>query len=543
MMSRAGEALTPLKVRLLCAGAALAATCHAGGAAAQDVAPAIACEAVMDLATDRFIVETASPVPAGPAPGPAGASSAPLPEHCLVQGMIDPRVGADGRDYGVGIEVRMPAAWNGRFLFQGGAGLDGVLNPALGNVAGAPSALARGFAVVSTDGGHRGESGVDGAFGLDQQARIDYAYNALGQATVKGKEIVEAYYGVAPDRSYFMGCSNGGRQGLVASQRFPTYFDGVVAGNPAISFTRLAIDQVWNAQAIARAAPRDADGRPILSRAFSESDLDLVADTLLQRCDGLDGLADGMINDWRACDFDPGELACAGEKTDSCLSQEQATALRDWHDGPRNSSGEALYGSFPYDTGIAGSAWRGMNLGSSETGQPNAANTTLGATTTRYYALTPPDPDFDIMSFDFDRDVARTRETAALGDGDATYLETFVRSGKMIVYTGLSDQGMAAGRLTDWYDQAVTDTGEAMRDSVSIFLVPGMTHCGGGQATDRFDMLEAIVAWVEDGRAPERIVATGDAFPAVSRPLCPHPKVARYEGGDESDADSFICRE
>jgi feruloyl esterase len=437
----------------------------------------------------------------------------------------------------------MPDAWNGRFLMQGGGGLDGVLNPALGNVAGAPSALARGFAVVSHDGGHRGASGVDGTFGLDQQARIDYAYNALGQATAKAKEIVETYYGAAPDRSYFMGCSNGGRQGLVASQRFPTSFDGIIAGNPAISFTTLAMDQVWNAQVMARAAPRDADGNPILSRAFSQSDMDLVAGALLQRCDDLDGLADGMINDWRGCDFEPGELQCAAEKSDSCLSAEQVRALREWHEGPRNSQGEMLYGSFPYDTGIAGSAWRGMNLGSSETGAPNAANTTLGATTTRYYALTPPDPDFDIMSFDWDRDVARTHETAAMGNGDATYLQTFVHGGKMIVYTGLSDQGMAAGRLTDWYDRAAADTGETFRDAVSLFLVPGMTHCGGGQATDRFDMLDSIVAWVEEGRAPERILATGAAFPDLSRPLCPYPQVARYEGGDESDAVSFICRE
>lgn len=528
-----------IRMALLCSAAALSAAGFAGGAAAQTRTPVQDCAALAELADGRFAIETAEPVAAGS--GPAGGAS--LPAHCLARGMLDGRTGADGRDYGIGIEVRMPEAWNGRFAFQGGGGLDGVLNPALGDIFGtlSPSALERGFAVVSTDGGHRNASNVDGSFGLDQQARIDYAYNALGQATRIGKEIVQAYYGAAPDYSYFLGCSNGGRQGLVASQRFPLAFDGIVAGDPAISFTRLALDQTWNAQIIARIAPRDDNGDPVFSRAFSDADLDLVVETLLQRCDDLDGLSDGMINDWLACDFDPGDLTCAADKTDACLTEAQVGALRDWHDGPRDSRGEQLYGTFPYDTGIAGPAWRSMNLGSSETGRPNAANATLGATTTRYYALTPPDPDFDTMAFDFDADVARTRETAALGDGDSTYLETFVRSGKMIVYTGLSDQGMAAGRLSDWYDQAVQDTGAAMRDSVSLFMVPGMTHCAGGQATDRFDMLSAIMAWVEEGRAPERIVATGEAFPGVSRPLCPYPQVARYAGGDESDAASFVC--
>jgi feruloyl esterase len=211
--------------------------------------------------------------------------------------------------------------------------------------------------------------------------------------------------------------------------------------------------------------------------------------------------------------------------------------------GPRNSRGEALYGFFAYDTGIANGPWRGMHLGSSETGAPIAADVTLGSQTMGYYALTPPDPTFDLMTFDFDRDPARLRQSAAIGDGDSTYLETFARRGKMIVYHGLSDQGMATGALTGWYDRLVADTGAEVRESVRLFLVPGMGHCGGGLSTDRFDMIDAIVAWVEEGRAPDRIIATGDAFPAASRPLCPYPQVARYEGGDENDAASFACRE
>jgi feruloyl esterase len=384
---------------------------------------------------------------------------------------------------------------------------------------------------------------VDASFGIDQQARLDYAFNALDRVTLKAKELIERYYAARPERSYLLGCSNGGRQGLLAAQRFPHHFDGIVAGDPAFKLTRIAMDQAWNVQVVARIAPKDESGRPILARAYSDGDLRLVADAVLRRCDDLDGLADGMINDWRACQFDPGGLACAGGKTDTCLTQAQVTALRDLHSGPRNSAGEPLYGAFPFDTGIAGPAWRGIRLGTSETGEWNAGDTVIGFANLRYYALTPPDPVFNPLTFDFDRDVQRTRQTWALGDADATYLETFARRGKLIVYHGLSDQGMAAGALTDWYDQVITDNGPAIRDSVRLFLIPGMTHCGGGRATDRFDMLDAIVAWVEEGHAPDRVPATGQAFPGVTRPLCPYPLVARYQGGDVNADASFDCRE
>ncbi len=505
------------------------------------------CAAHASLAVPGFVVEKAAIIPAGPAPAADGSGAvdslgAPLPEHCLVQGMLNPRTGADGRKFGLGFDLRMPTKWNGRFAFQGGGGLDGRLAPALGDIFGSvrPSALARGFAVVGTDGGHRG-SWLDGSFGLDQQARIDYAYNALDKVTLKAKELVEKYYGAAPKYSYLLGCSNGGRQGLMASQRLPLYFDGIVAGDPSISFSRMTIAQMWNLQVAARIAPKDNNGRPIISRAFSDGDLRLVAAGVLKHCDALDGLADGIINDWRGCDFDPGVLTCKTEKTDGCLSEAQVGALRDLYAGPRTSDGKSLYGAFNYDTGIADPIWRAMHIGSSGTGEWDAADAGLGLSNMRYYQLTPPDPNFDPMTFDFDRDVQRTRNTGIISDADSTFLETFARHGKMIVYNGLSDQGMASSVLADWYDQVIRDNGKSIRESVRLFLVPGMTHCDGGQATDQFDMLEAIMAWVEEGRAPDRIKATGKAFPGASRPICPYPLVARYKGGDVNNADSFTC--
>jgi len=217
--------------------------------------------------------------------------------------------------------------------------------------------------------------------------------------------------------------------------------------------------------------------------------------------------------------------------------------LRDIHSGPRTSKGEPLYGVFNYDTGIADPIWRAMHFGSSGTGEWDAADAGLGLSNIKYYQLTPPVPDLDPLDFDFDQDVERTRHTGAISDADSTFLETFARHGKMILYNGLSDQGMASSVLADWYDEVVRVNGESIRESVRLFLIPGMCHCDGGKATDRFDMLEAIMTWVEEGRTPDRILATGQAFPDITRPLCPYPLVARYKGGDVNNADSFVCAE
>ncbi len=527
-----------LRAAWLLGGVAGAALLSAPGAA-QAAAPVNDCAGISALGTAQTVIEIAELVAAGALPDQPG-----LPEHCHVQGMIDPRTGADGRAYGVGFDLRMPTGWNGRFVFQGGGGLDGILNPAFGDIFGAldPSALARGFAVVSTDGGHRSPSMIDASWAADQQARIDYAYGAMDQATRKGKELAEYYYGAAPDYSYLLGCSNGGRQGLMAAQRFPLHFDGIVAGDPNFRLTRLAMNQVHNIQTVAAIAPRDDNGRPILSRAFTVPQLEAAGDAILARCDDLDGLADGMINDWRACDFDPAELACSANGADTCLSDAQVDAMRKLNHGPLDAEGNPLYGRFAWDTGIAGPAWRSMRMGSATDGRWDAADVVLGFETLRQVSLTPPDPDFDPMEFDFAADLPRTQEVAALGDADGVWLSTFAGHGKLIMYHGNSDQGMATGAMTDWYDAVVAANGEDITDSARLFLIPGMAHCSGGQATDRFDMLTAIQEWVEEGRAPDRIVATGDAFPGVSRPLCPYPLVARYEGGNPDDEASFICR-
>lgn len=515
--------------------------------AAQSPAPDLPaqqrCLALTSLAAPDYRVDTVEWVPAGPAAGGTSQTAAALPAHCLFRVTLQAREsGLPELSYGTGIEVRLPEHWNQRLLFQGGGGLNGVLNPAFGNVAGFPSALARGFAVVSTDGGHRGRNTIDTRFGVDQQAKLDFAYQAVEQSTREAKSLLQRFYDRKPARTYFMGCSTGGREAMMAAQRLPLEFDGVVAGNPSFNLTRIAINQVWSLQTVTRIAPRDESGRPLLHAAYSDAQLNAVKDAVLAQCDAQDGLRDGMVNDFAACRFDPRMQIC-GEPgapgTGQCLNPAQAEGLLAIFGGARNGRGESLYGRFTYDTGIAQPAWRSMHLGTERAGPANAS---LGRDTLRDFSITPADPALDPLQFDFDTDVARTRETEAINDAVATLLGTFAgRGGRMILYHGLSDQAMSTGALTDWYDQLTPRESQGPQDWARLFLVPGMTHCGGGEATDRFDMLTAIQDWVERGQAPERIIATGQAFPGVSRPLCPYPAVARYTGTDPSDAAHFSC--
>lgn len=501
------------------------------------------CEDLVKLAFPRVVINKAESQAAGTLNGGGpGAPRVQLPAACVVQGMIAKRTGVDGKSYGIGFEVRLPENWQGRFLFQGGGGTDGVIQPAIGAVAGT-TALARGFAVVSTDAGHQGR---DASFGHDQQARLDYAYNALGEVTAIAKQIVTAYYGRPAGHSYFMGCSNGGRQGMMLSQRFPQEYDGIVAGDPGFRLSYAAIAEAWDSMAFAAIAPKDDQGRPILSEAFSNSDLTLLANAVLKECDDKDGLKDGLIDNPEACHFDPTVLVCSGAKNDSCLSRPQVDALHKIFGGAVDSKGNRLYSGWPYDGGIGAPGWRVWKLGTSRTASPNAINATLGFGALRDYFVTPYDPQFNPLQFDFDRDPARVAPTAVFNDAVSTQLSTFSgHGGKLLIYHGLSDPVFSASDTEAYYRALAADNGgmDATRGWARLFLVPGMNHCGGGPALDQFDALSPMVDWVENGVAPDRMAATGASFPGRSRPLCPYPQQAHYSGsGSTEQASSFSCR-
>jgi feruloyl esterase len=233
----------------------------------------------------------------------------PLPAYCRVDGTIDPRTGVGGKPYGIGFAITLPANWNGGFLFQGGGGLnDNVARPLGAQAAGDVPVLARGFAVVTTDSGHKGTV-FDGSFMQDQQAALDFAYAAIGRVTQVAKAIVAQYYGQTARHSYFDGCSTGGREAMLVTQRYPTYFDGVIAGDPAMRTGYSNLADAWITVALNQIAPKDDAGKPVAGRVFSDSDKKLIVNSVLEQCDVADGLKDGMIFNMRACRFDPAVLA------------------------------------------------------------------------------------------------------------------------------------------------------------------------------------------------------------------------------------------
>jgi hypothetical protein len=473
-------------------------------------------------------VTKADPTPAA-APGTLrvspnfpGTVPVAVPAFCHVEGVIDQRTGADGKPYGIGFALALPDQWNGRFLFQGGGGLNGSVALPLGSqAAGETPALARGFAVVTTDSGHKG-SVFDGSFFRDQQASLDFYYVAIGRVARLAKQMIAAYYGRAAEHSYFAGCSTGGREAMIMSQRYPEYFDGIVSGDPAIrtGHSNLALGFMT------------AQFQPDPKKFFSDSDRKLIVNSLLQVCDAKDGVKDGMIFNSRACDFDPATLVCSGSKTDSCLTRAQADALKKAFAGPKSGRGDAIYPGVPYDAGIADAA-----------GIPGLLRGPVIPVATAA----------DFVHFDVDREAARVEadKTAQLGDSTWTNLTSFSgHGGKLLFFHGLSDPWFSPLETLRYYEKMAKETsnGSATSSVASwsrIYLVPGMGHCQGGSATlNRFDMLSAVVDWVEKGVAPDRVVATGPAFPGRSRPLCPYPQHAEYTGhGDPNDANSFVCQD
>jgi feruloyl esterase len=465
-------------------------------------------------------------------PGPFGGGyGGQLPEHCRVEGDIDRRIGASGKPYAIGFAVALPADWNGRFLFQGGGGLNGSVAPPIGGTAaGETPGLVRGFAVASTDSGHQGARPFDAAFFEDQQATLNFLYQGIDKVSLAGEQIVEAFYGEPAARSYYSGCSTGGREGMIMSQRFPDRFDGIVSGAPAMRTSYSNLADRWVLVSLNAVARKDDAGNAVPGTAFSEAELKLVIDSLLAACDGSDGAEDGMISDPLGCDFDPADVVCAAEESDACLSAEQAEAVKKGLAGPVDSRGHQVYPGFLYDTGIAAARPKSFIPGLlTATGGPVGGGSNAV------------EMDVDAAS------VAAANERAAVGDSTWTNLSTFSgNGGKLIFYHGVSDPWFSALDTLGYYERMAEANGGsgAVSQWSRLFLVPGMGHCGGGDALDSFDMLGAVVEWVEEGRGPDRVVATGRAYPGRSRPLCPHPQHAHYRGaGDPELAESFECRE
>jgi hypothetical protein len=471
----------------------------------------------------------------------SGSSTAKAlaPAHCVVRGEIEKRKGADGKDYSIGFELRLPEKWNNKFLFQGGGGLDGSISPATGTArpsgSTAEPALTRGYAVVSTDSGH---SGSNTSFAKDQQAVLNYAFQSTGKVTNVAKQLIDEMYNLMPKHSYFMGCSNGGREAMQAAMYYPNEFDGIIAGNPGFRLSKAAIGETWDNNQFLKYAPTDKNGNKIIADALTQEDLDVVAQGVLDRCDAKDGLKDGIVNNWEKCDFKP-------EMVEKKIGKKKVALLNAIFNGAKNSKGENVYASWPYDAGINTMGWRMWKHGTSKTGTPNSINFMMGSSSLSDYYMKPARPGMKSTEFDFDKDVAKTNEIGGLNDADKTDLSTFkARGGKMIIYEGVSDPVFSAHDIRDWYKKLVENMGN-VDNFARLFMVPGMNHCGGGPAMENFDALTALEKWTENGVAPDYIVGkAGKEYPDPNKeqPLCPYPKVATYVGGDKNKASSFECK-
>ncbi|WJG09592.1 tannase/feruloyl esterase family alpha/beta hydrolase [Aliiglaciecola sp. LCG003] len=508
------------------------------------------------------------------------------PEYCEIIGSINERVSpVDEQNYAIKFHLRLPTTWNGRFYYSGGGGTDGNLGAA--NI----PVIAEGYALVSTDSGHDSatnftELAGSYQFGFDPQARSDYGYNGPAQVTEKAKSITESFYQNPIDYSYFVGCSEGGREGLMLSQRYPDYFDGIVAGNPGMDLPKAAIAQAWDSQAFAEAARTTTPfGNPDLASAFTESELTIVGNAIIAACDADDGLEDGMLFNPAECEFNPESLGPAG--TDE-LSLQQVNSLQKVFSGAQNSAGDNLYSGWFWDPGIAAGGWRAWKVGPIAPIPGNSGlNVTLGGGALPFIFTTEPNSMTNgtpiaagtrivtanplgqestvgfgdafvpwILSFNMDSDAPKIFTT------DATYTESamdfmfssgtdytnFKDNGyKLIVYSGQADPVFSSKYHLQWYNELITKNGglDATRAFARLFLVPGMNHCGGGPSTSSFDALSALKSWVEEDTVPAYIMATAPEdtpWPGRTRPLCAYPEQARYNGsGDIEDHANFSC--
>lgn len=504
---------------------------------------------------------------------PAGTlvlAGQPVPEHCRVTGHMFERVSpTDGKTYSIQFEMRLPTAWNGRFFHQGNGGIDGSVVTAMGASGGGPltSALLQGFAVLSSDAGHTLAQGGP-AFGLDPQARLDYGYQAVSKLTPMAKQTLATAYGRGPDRSYFGGCSNGGRHTLVTAARHADEYDGYLAGAPGYNLPLAALANIFGAQRYATVATGDPATPAGLETAFTAAERRTVANAVLARCDALDGATDGLVQDTRTCqrkfDFVRDVPTCAGARDGSCLTQAQKIAIAPIFSGATTSNGTPFYAPFPFDSGLSGGGipfWEftaPLVLDSGAVGvifkvPPSMAALTNGAAFS--------------LGLDIDATLAELFATDAtftesamsfMTPPDATDMNDVRRRGaKIIVYHGVSDPIFSVADTERWYRGIDRSSGGRAADFARLYPVPGMGHCSGGPSTDQADYLTPLVQWVERGVAPGRIEAKARGAgnpggvnaevpaawsPNRTRPLCPYPSVARYNGtGDAELASSWAC--
>jgi feruloyl esterase len=488
-----------------------------------DLEPAKDCQALGEFKTSDIVQIVAAAIPADDA----------APAHCRVTGLLSPEIA---------FEVSLPAKWNGRFYMIGNGGHAGEALDAATRVAQRNAALQHGFAFAQTNTGHDARKEPGGSFVMSNpQKAIDYAYRAVHLTAQTAKDITREYYGKPVSYAYWNSCSNGGRQGLIEAQRFPDDFDGIVAASPWVDQTGFTIGAIWNQKALS-AAP------------LTPAKLALVASRVMAKCDAIDGLKDGLIDDPRKCSFDPARdvPACpAGADRDNCLTPPQAAAMAKVYGGPI-SQGKPFFpgympGSEAVTTGLfgggTGSGWLNVIVANPPDARP--ADFNLAENTMRYLVPKPPKPDYDYRTFDYDHDIHLVDDWSKLADAKNPDLSDFrKRGGKLLITYGWADPILQPMMGVNYYEQAVATNGPDTPAFFRLFMAPGMGHCGGGIGPDRHDPMTAMVDWVEKGKVPDSMLASRAVKDKVvrTRPLCPYPQVARYSGrGSIDDAADFRC--
>ena len=521
--------------RLVCVGLAAAGSvglaCVDPGPAAQSLGPGVGgpvvdaetrCAALADLVGAELIdlrIRESRHVAAAPA-------------HCRVAGVIETEIN---------FEVLLPDEWNGRFLMGGGGGYVGsVQNQAMtatySAVGGTP--LERGYATAGTDTGHVGD-GVDAGWALNRPDRQEnFGHRAVHLTAEASKSIIRHYYEEAPAFSYFAGCSRGGGQGMMASQRYPDDFDGIVSGAPAYHWTAFSAGMVQTQQAI---YPSGDLTTPVIT----PDNLALLAAGIDAACDTLDGVDDDILTDPRRCGFRPRDLPrCEGaEPRADCVTDEQLAAIEAVYDGPM-AGGEPLFFGFPFGGENDPGGWDLWVVDAEGARARGVPNLHYGFGTELYKNFVFSDPAWDYTRYDFRTWAEDTAGVAEILDATDTDLSAFRdRGGKILFWTGWSDLALTPLGTIDYYDRLRAADSEA-DGYARLYLLPGVLHCGGGPGPDRVDWVEALRAWVEDGTPPHRLVAhklDDEGQPTMTRPACPYPESAAYRGGDPSAESSFAC--
>jgi feruloyl esterase len=468
--------------------------------------------------------------------------SAPVP-HCKVAGVIGPEIH---------FELLLPETWNGKFVMGGGGGFVGsVMNTSL-----MFGSLQAGYATVGTDTGHQGHP-LDASWAYNNLERlVNFGHQAVHRTAVTTKALTRAHYKNDIGRSYFTGCSRGGGQALMEAQRYPDDFDGIVAGAPAMNW---APGLAALATQISRAMYPDPNN--LQAAIVGPEEQELIESSYLEMCDEQDGIKDGILTDPRQCKFEVSTLLCTGDNTNRCLSKEQLAAVKVIYDGPRDSEGNALFHGYPFggETAVGGwSRWLtgglkyqadleefqgGVDTGGFEAPVAPSAHFGFGNGIMKYFVYN--DPDWTYADYNYDdlrKDSERVAETLNSVDPDLSAFRK--RGGKLIIYSGWSDNAAPGPAFVGYYEDVLTLDKAAVED-VRLFMMPGVEHCFGGPGPSFVNFLTEIDQWVESGTAPEQVTAywlDENMQPSGSRPVCSYPQVAHYDGkGDTRDASSFGC--